>query len=208
VIRDANINRTVTESVVMKRSTIIGDDEQAQAYCQDTASQGEKDVFNDIDVIHSGEKPVKKCCNATPYVLMMALSIHSIFEGIALGLQPDMTTTLEMVIAIGVHKGAAATALGISLVKNFPNDFFMARLLVFIFAMATPIGILIGILAQSAGETADVIMSSLAGGTFIYIGCTEMIVAEFSVSGHRGWKLLSYLCGAALITSLCFMAGA
>jgi solute carrier family 39 (zinc transporter), member 1/2/3 len=139
---------------------------------------------------------------------MMALSIHSIFEGIALGLQPDMTTTLEMVIAIGVHKGAAASALGISLVKNFPNDFFMARMLVFVFAIASPLGIVIGILASSAGETADVIMSSLAGGTFIYIGCTEMIVHEFSLPGYRGWKLLAYLCGAALITSLCFMKGA
>lgn len=73
--------------------------------------------------------------------------------------------------------------------------------------MASPIGIIIGILASSAGETADVIMSSLAGGTFIYIGCTEMIVAEFSVSGNRGWKLFAYCCGAALITSLCFIGG-
>lgn len=136
---------------------------------------------------------------------MMALAIHSIFEGIALGLQPDMTTTLEMVIAIGVHKGAAATSLGICLVKNFPNDFRLARTLVFLFAIASPVGIIIGMLAANAGEMADVIMSSLAGGTFIYIGCTEMIVAEFSVSGNRGYKLIAYLCGAALITSLCFI---
>ena len=69
-------------------------------------------------------------------------------------------------------------------------------------------GVVIGMFCSHAGETADVIMSSLAGGTFIYIGCTEIIVQEFSNGGHKILKFIAYLCGAALITSLCFMKGA
>jgi zinc transporter ZupT len=116
---------------------------------------------------------------------------------------------MEMIIAIVVHKGAAGSALGISLVKSFPNDFRLVRQLIFIFAIATPIGVIIGMLCTNAGDLVDVIMSSLAGGTFIYIGCTEIVVSEFAPgTGYKVHKFIAYLCGAALITSLCFMAGA
>lgn len=152
--------------------------------------------------------PKKKGCNFTPFMLMIALSVHATFEGVACGLQTDFVNCMDIVIAIVVHKGAAASALGISLVKNFPDDFRMVRQLIFLFAIATPVGVVIGMLCSNAGEEVDVIMSSLAGGTFIYIGCTEIIVHEFSKGGHKWLKMLAYLCGAALITSLCFMKGA
>jgi len=60
-------------------------------------------------------------------MLMIALCIHATFEGIATGLQKDWGMTMEMIIAIVVHKGAAGSALGISLVKNFPKDFTLVR---------------------------------------------------------------------------------
>ena len=151
--------------------------------------------------------PKKKGCNFTPFMLMIALSIHATFEGVACGLQTDFVNCMDIVIAIVVHKGAAASALGISLVKNFPNDFRMVRQLIFLFAIATPMGVVIGMLCTNAGEEVDVIMSSLAGGTFIYIGCTEIVVHEFSKGGYKPHKMVAYLLGAALITSLCFMKG-
>ena len=109
----------------------------------------EKVEFGEIQIVEDTEmhkviKPKKQCCNATPYVLMIALSVHAAFEGLALGLQTQMIDVLNIVLAIGIHKGAAASALGISLVKNFPNDFGLVRKLLFVFSMATPIGIIIG----------------------------------------------------------------
>lgn len=148
-----------------------------------------------------------KCCNMTPFILMIALSVHACFEGLALGLQTNLTSALSIMLAIFIHKGAAASALGISLVKAFPNDFRMVRWLMFVFSSATPLGIAIGILASGAGEIVDVIFSSLAAGTFVYIGCTEIIVAEFSVPGDRWLKLLFFLIGAAIIISLFFIPG-
>ena len=63
----------------------------------------------------------------TPFVLMIALSVHSIFEGIALGLGKTEAAVMNMVIAILVHKGAAGSSLGISLVKAFPDNFKLCR---------------------------------------------------------------------------------
>jgi solute carrier family 39 (zinc transporter), member 1/2/3 len=149
----------------------------------------------------------KQCCNFTPFILMIALSLHACFEGLALGLQSDLQSALSIMFAIVIHKGAAGLSLGVSLVKNFPDDFTLVRWLVFIFSIATPLGVAIGIAAANAGEIVDVICSSLAAGTFVYIGCTEIIVAEFSIPGDRWVKLLAFLLGATIIACLFFIPG-
>ena len=136
---------------------------------------------------------------------MLALSVHAIFEGIALGLAAGFMNTLDIVVAIAIHKGAAGSALGISLVKTFPNDFGIVKRLILLFSLASPLGIAIGILASGAGDIVNVIMSSIAAGTFLYIACTEIIVAEFSVGGNRWWKCLAFILGACIITSLAFI---
>jgi solute carrier family 39 (zinc transporter), member 1/2/3 len=149
----------------------------------------------------------KPCCNFTPFILMIALSVHACFEGLALGIQPDFTSALSIMLAVVIHKGAASSALGISLVKNFPDDFRLVRWLIFTFSMATPIGIAIGIAASGAGVIVDIVFSSLAAGTFVYIGCTEIIVSEFSIPGDRWLKLFVFLIGATIITCLFFIPG-
>ena len=104
-----------------------------------------------------------------------------------------------------VHKGAASSSLGISLVKTFPDNFKLCRWLIFTFSLATPLGVGIGMAVVNAGDIYDVIFSSLAAGSFVYIACTEVIVEEFSIPGNRYWKLLAFLIGAAIITLLWFL---
>ena len=59
--------------------------------------------------------------------------------------------------------------------------------LLFIFALATPIGIAIGLILHSTGDLIEIIFSSFAGGTFIYIAASEVIVEEFSMPGRKKW---------------------
>ena len=77
---------------------------------------------------------------------MIALSVHSCFEGLAAGLAMNLLGVTNIIIAICVHKGAAASSLGISLVKSFPNDFRLVRWLIFTFSMATPTGVILGMI--------------------------------------------------------------
>lgn len=151
------------------------------------------------------KKKTSCCPNMTPFILMIALSVHSVFEGLALGLQTDISSVLNIVIAICIHKGAAASSLGISLVKTFPDDFRLCRQLVLLFAIATPLGVGIGMLVANAGDIYEVIFSSIAAGSFIYIACSEVVVEEFSIPGNRYWKLLAFLVGASIITMLWFL---
>lgn len=151
-------------------------------------------------------KKNSSCCpNMTPFILLLALSVHSIFEGLALGLQTDMASVMNMLIAIVIHKGAASSSLGISLVKTFPTDFRLCRQLVFLFACATPLGVGLGMAVANAGDIYEIVFSSIAAGSFVYIACSEVIVEEFSIPGNRWIKLLAFLLGATVITCLWFL---
>ena len=151
-------------------------------------------------------KKKSSCCpNMTPFILMIALSVHSVFEGLALGLQLNEGQVINIVIAILVHKGAAGSSLGISLVKTFPTNFRICRQMIVIFSLATPLGVIIGMLIANAGDIYDIIFSSIAAGSFVYIACSEVIVEEFSIPGNRWLKLLAFLFGAAIITCLWFL---
>ena len=78
-------------------------------------------------------------------MLLIALSMHAIFEGIALGLTKELSATLNIMLALALHKPAAAMSLGVSIAKKFTDEEEKKGiLLLVIFALATPIGIILG----------------------------------------------------------------
>ena len=56
--------------------------------------------------------------NITPYVLLIALSIHGSIEGIALGVMNSLKDCSILFTAILLHKWAESFALGISFYKS------------------------------------------------------------------------------------------
>lgn len=49
--------------------------------------------------------------NLTPYLLLIALSIHGFFEGLALGIQDEFNSVMILAIAIIAHKWAESFTL-------------------------------------------------------------------------------------------------
>ena len=129
---------------------------------------------------------------------MIALSVHAMFEGIALGIMTNFGSVMNLMISVLIHKAAESMSISIALQKS---DMEFRRLLTFlaIFSCATPLGITLGILLSDTPEIVTIIFTSLAGGTFIYVSCSELIVEEFSLPGNRWIKLLSFFLGAVLI---------
>lgn len=162
------------------------------------------------DIIQSRKKNKQKTgCAAciekmTPLVLMIGLSVHSLFEGVSLGLSTDTKSTFIMALAIFLHKGAAGMSLGISMQKTFGDQgrVFVTTLMIF-FAFFTPIGIFFGaVIAAGEHPLLKIIFNCLAAGTFLYIACSEIIVEEFSTGGRKFMKLCIYLVGIGIIASL------
>jgi len=140
----------------------------------------------------------------TPYILLIALSVHSIFEGIALGVMNTVKECSILFSAIILHKWAASFALGISFYKSgTEKDLFIRMIL--IFSSFGPLGIIIGMIFSDAGSLIKGIMLSISSGTFIYVAASEVIVEEFSLSKKTNIKFLWFLLGGLLTFMLIFI---
>lgn len=150
---------------------------------------------NENNITHHTFNPTS---NITPYILLIALSLHGLFEGIALGVMKTIRDLLFLLIAILAHKWAESLALGISFFKSGTERNIFIKMIV-IFSLFSPSGIIIGILFSSAGYLIEGILLSVSGGTFLYVSASEVIVEEFSVTKYKYRKYLFYLLGGILV---------
>ena len=140
----------------------------------------------------------------TPYILLIALSLHGIFEGIALGVINNLKECSFLFLAIILHKWAESFALGISFYKSGTEQELFIKMII-IFSSFGPLGIIIGMIFSYAGNLITGIMLSFAGGTFIYVSASEIIVEEFSLSKKTNIKYLWFLIGGFLTYILTFI---
>lgn len=142
----------------------------------------------------------------SPYALVVALSAHSVLAGLALGAEQVLASTFMIALAILAHKGTAGLALGIRLARSSMGA-GEARRYVLLFALMTPLGILLGLagsglLRQRAGLTFDAVVSALAAGTFLYIASIDMLQDEFLRPGSRWAKWLWAVVGLGVTAVL------
>jgi len=135
------------------------------------------------------------------WLLPFLLSVHSLVEGAALGIEDSVSDTTNVLIAIIGHKMFAAFALGVNLARNnVPSD-RLVKMVVF-FSITTPVGILLGMMAM--WNTNQHILAegvkALSAGTFIYIALVEVILEEFENPKDKYLKFVLVLVGAFLMT--------
>lgn len=133
------------------------------------------------------------------YVLLLALSLHSVAESMTLGLQTTLTSMLTFFFAILIHKGAASLALGVSFFKAEVDIKSSIGFLIF-YSFVAPIGIALGwIFAALFPTSVNAYCMAFSGGTFLYIGCSEVVVEEFVLSKAYWKKMFSFIFGILMI---------
>lgn len=140
-------------------------------------------------------------------VLVLSLSLHSVFEGIALGLQPDGTALAQLLAAIAVHKSVLAVTLGLNLAHSRLGRAGVA-VCGLTFAAMAPFGMGLAMLlllgtSQTGTALLEGVLQGLACGTFLYVTFFEVLPHEMNHSRHRLAKLLAVLLGVAAVTALC-----
>lgn len=160
---------------------------------------------------HSHGLNIQELSTSSPlrlFSLVFALSAHSIFEGLALGLQEEGDKVLSLFIGVVIHETLVAVALGVSMAKISFLFRDAAKVAMLVSAMI-PIGIVIGMAIQSAQNLASSITSALlqgiAGGTFLFVTFFEILGKELEDKHDRLLKVLFLVLGYAVLAGLVFL---
>ncbi|RLU15114.1 hypothetical protein DMN91_013001 [Ooceraea biroi] len=131
--------------------------------------------------------------------LVLALTVHAILEGLAIGLQTKIAEVMLLTGAVASHKFVVGFCLGLELAgvsKSVPKLVFV----IFVFAVGSVLGIGIGMLTFQVdtkwSKVALPILQGLAGGTLLYVTVSEVLPRErtrWHKSSRRYAGILQFL---------------
>ncbi|KAL5239796.1 hypothetical protein ACI65C_007206 [Semiaphis heraclei] len=113
------------------------------------------------------------------FLVVGALSIHELFEGLAVGLEKNPTQVWSLAVAVACHKLVIAFYVGLQMLSDRTKP-LLAHCSILLFAVTSPIGIGVGTLVSSLEETntvvlLSVILQGLATGTLMYVVFFEVL---------------------------------
>lgn len=140
--------------------------------------------------------------------LVLALSAHSVFEGLALGLQDDGAKLGGLFLGVAVHETLAAVALGVSVAKASLGMKDATKLAVAV-SLMIPLGVAVGAGIESAqtlaGGVVSVVLQGFAAGTFLFVTFFEILTPELDDKQDRLLKVLFLILGYATLAVLVFI---
>lgn len=140
--------------------------------------------------------------------LVLALSAHSVFEGLALGLQEEGTKLGNLLLGVAIHETLAAVALGVSVAKASLGMKDAAKLGITV-SLMIPLGMVVGMGIEStqtlAGAVVSVVLQGLAAGTFLFVTFFEILSRELDDKQDRLLKVLFLVLGYAVLAALVFI---
>uniref|UniRef100_A0AC34RLW0 Uncharacterized protein n=1 Tax=Panagrolaimus sp. JU765 TaxID=591449 RepID=A0AC34RLW0_9BILA len=138
----------------------------------------------------------------------VAMSLHSILEGIALGVQDDTSGILTLFLSLIIHKGIEAFSVGLQITRANSKRTCMVIMTILVYALMTPIGSMLGValfnmnIDKVVKQGCVVILEGLAGGTFIYVTFFEVLAQERANDHSNLIQLAAIVTGFAVITAL------
>ncbi|NXC78478.1 S39A3 protein, partial [Anhinga anhinga] len=139
--------------------------------------------------------------------LVFALCTHSIFEGLALGLQEEGSKVMSLFLGVAIHETLVAVALGISMAKTSLPLKDAVKMAVTV-SLMIPLGISIGMGIEStqnvASNITSLLLQGIAGGTFLFITFFEILAKELEDKNDRLLKVLFLVLGYTALAGLVF----
>lgn len=145
------------------------------------------------------------------YILIVALSLHSLFEGLALGLIQEVDRLTQVAVAVVIHKTLIAFSLGISMVQH-RMSFSAIATSCLLFSIMGPVGVGAGIAVIQSSTTFEAAMLSavlqgVANGSFLFVTFFEIFHKELThPKGNRLLKVLFMIIGFSVVTGLLYYA--
>lgn len=201
-VRKCSVNKEDSEKVSEDKSSPKAQDSSTNAV---RISTTEKDEHLQ-EIVTSGPKAVRHhhmpdfnkedpfATSVRGLLVVLALSVHELFEGLAIGLQTSTSYVWYMLGAVSAHKLVIAFCVGMELVSS-KTKLVLTVVYISTFALVSPLGIGIGIaLSEADGGDGDsdvpnVILKGLATGTLLYVVFFEILQKQHN-SNESGLKQL------------------
>lgn len=183
-----------------------GDDvKDIEASFAEGKASSEKTESFENDSVHDSEREgeshgFRSTAFVGGVIQILALSAHSLFESMVLGLSGEFTTVLNIFIATAAHRWLTAMAISFKLARTLRYWPFL--FLLSLFSTMVPIGIGVGAALTSLSAQAQGVLFAISTGALLYIGAFESMTEEFVE--HKKWiewKFLSTLAGAGIIVA-------
>lgn len=174
----------------------------------DTDKKDDKDKSTEKVII---EQPNLKFLAFRSFLLLLALSFHMIFEGLAVGLQKEEEDAWILLGVLSLHKIAVAFSVGFQLEENLKKIKYII-LSLFLLSIVAPIGVVIGYIVTEVGDDAhgqDIasgVLQSLSVGCFLYVTFFEILNHEIHITKERShWKVLFTIIGFVIVVGIQFV---
>ena len=140
-------------------------------------------------------------------ILILALSLHRIFEGMSIGLQQTVASVVSLFGAVMCHETVIGFSLGLQFVRS---GFALRRLVIMSLfcSLIMPLGVFIGLtmteFAHGGGniDIANGLLQAIAMGTFIYVTFFEILQEEVDSDDTSLGKIVCIAAGFALMALL------
>ncbi|XP_073845444.1 zinc transporter ZIP3-like [Musca autumnalis] len=134
--------------------------------------------------------------------IVLALSLHEVFEGLAIGLEDSSSSVWFLFAAVSAHKLVLAFCVGVELIVARTKP-VLAAVYTITFAIVSPIGVAIGIAVSHDSSTSEdsipsAVLQGIACGTLLYV-----VFFEILNKNHAGFgAFLAMLIGFGLMFGL------
>ncbi|KAJ8723961.1 hypothetical protein PYW07_007941 [Mythimna separata] len=192
----------------LRKSSLAGGSVEAAV---DTVS--EKDQISEKMSIHNHHLALPEedsvASTLRGLLIVLALSVHELFEGLAVGLESSVGNVWYMFGAVSAHKYIIAFCIGVELLASGTKK-WVSIVYIFTFSFMSALGIGIGILLVGGAGAADagvysVVLQGLACGTLVYVvffevwkGSSGLLVFSCALFGFVVMVLLELVVELAL----------
>ncbi|XP_060530203.1 zinc transporter ZIP3-like [Cylas formicarius] len=172
------------------RSTRVGSTKSARSVVSEK---------EDAEKVTNREK-IMRCV-----LTIAALSLHSIIEGLSIGLQRRAVEIWYLFTAVSIHSATILFCLGLELLLARTRIRFIV-IQMGVLALATPFGMLLGLIVtiETPGETTaksivTILLEGLSAGAILYITFFEILNREKERRVHRMLRGLCIVGGFAMM---------
>ncbi|XP_005174889.1 uncharacterized protein LOC101893290 [Musca domestica] len=134
--------------------------------------------------------------------IVLALSLHEVFEGLAIGLEDSTSSVWFLFAAVSAHKLVLAFCVGVELIVARTRP-ILAAVYTITFAIVSPIGVAIGLAVSHDSSSSEdsipsAVLQGIACGTLLYV-----VFFEILSKNHAGLgAFLAMLIGFGLMFGL------